>query len=221
MAKTIATAKEAKRTKKDEKPVAPKETISKKRRAEITVDVKPQTLKKQKLTDKAKPVKSAPVEHVKEGKKSVKATKKSKEPLSEPESDVEELEIVSQSTESEGEGEVEGDDFATEKSEIALSKDVEDALKEKIHQISKPSAKSGVVYLGRIPHGFYEEQMKEYFTQFGQVNQLRLSRNRKTGKSKHYGFIEFKSAEVAQIVAETMDNYLMFGHILKCILPFN
>jgi RNA recognition motif-containing protein len=39
-----------------------------------------------------------------------------------------------------------------------------------------------------------------------------------TGKSKHYGFIEFDSSSVAQIVAETMDNYLIMGHILRCKL---
>ena len=41
-----------------------------------------------------------------------------------------------------------------------------------------------------------------------------------TGRSKHYGFIEFASAPVAQIVAETMDNYLLMGHILTCkVIP--
>ena len=58
--------------------------------------------------------------------------------------------------------------------------------------------------------------MKKYFSQFGTINRLRLSRNKKTGASKHYAFVEFASAEVADIVARTMDNYLMFGHILKC-----
>ena len=37
-----------------------------------------------------------------------------------------------------------------------------------------------------------------------------------TGASKHYAFIEFAHASVAQIVAETMDNYLLHGHILQC-----
>jgi nucleolar protein 15 len=42
----------------------------------------------------------------------------------------------------------------------------------------------------------------------------------KTGRSKHYGFIEFVSAPVARIVAETMDNYLLMGHIMNCkIIP--
>lgn len=75
--------------------------------------------------------------------------------------------------------------------------------------------KPGVVYVGRVPHGFYENEMKEYFGQFGTILNLRLSRNPKTGKSKHYAFIQFENAGVAEIVAKTMDNYLMFGHILK------
>lgn len=58
--------------------------------------------------------------------------------------------------------------------------------------------------------------MKKYFSQFGTVLRLRLSRNKKTGASKHYAFIEFANGEVAEIVAKTMHNYLMFGHILQC-----
>ena len=42
-------------------------------------------------------------------------------------------------------------------------------------------SEKGTLYLGRIPHGFYEEEMKEYFSQFGDVTQLRLARNRKVG----------------------------------------
>jgi nucleolar protein 15 len=76
----------------------------------------------------------------------------------------------------------------------------------------------GVIYVGRVPRGFFEPQMKKYFAQFGRVLNLRLSRNKKTGASKHYAFVEFASAEVADIVARTMNNYLMFGHILKCSL---
>ncbi|KAJ3023271.1 hypothetical protein HKX48_003722 [Thoreauomyces humboldtii] len=78
------------------------------------------------------------------------------------------------------------------------------------------STKPGTIYLGRIPHGFYEKEMQAYFSQFGEVTRLRLSRNRKTGASKHYAFIEFAAEEAAKIAAETMDNYLLFAHILKC-----
>ncbi|KAL2829604.1 hypothetical protein BJY01DRAFT_123493 [Aspergillus pseudoustus] len=80
---------------------------------------------------------------------------------------------------------------------------------------SEAPGQPGAIYVGRIPHGFYEHQMRSYFAQFGEITRLRLSRNRITGRSKHYAFIEFASESVAKIVAATMDNYLMYGHILK------
>ena len=73
----------------------------------------------------------------------------------------------------------------------------------------------GVIYVGRIPHGFYEHQMKAYFSQFGDINRLRLSRNKKSGMSKHYAFIEFAEESTAEIVAKTMNNYLLFGRLLQ------
>ncbi|KAG5945452.1 hypothetical protein E4U53_006700 [Claviceps sorghi] len=83
-----------------------------------------------------------------------------------------------------------------------------------------PTGEPGVVYIGRIPHGFYEHQMRQYLSQFGPVTRVRLSRNKKTGASKHFAFVEFEESSTAEIVAKTMDNYLLFGHILKCkIIP--
>ncbi|KAF2672659.1 hypothetical protein BT63DRAFT_396379 [Microthyrium microscopicum] len=74
---------------------------------------------------------------------------------------------------------------------------------------------TGTLYIGHLPHGFYEHQMRAYFSQFGTVTQLRLARNRRTGAPKHYAFIEFESGEVADIVARTMNKYLLFGNILQ------
>ena len=37
-----------------------------------------------------------------------------------------------------------------------------------------------------------------------------------TANSKGYAFVEFEYDEVARIAAETMNNYLMFGKLLKC-----
>ena len=37
----------------------------------------------------------------------------------------------------------------------------------------------GAIYLGQIPHGFYENEMKGYFSQFGKITRLKLFRSRK------------------------------------------
>ncbi|XP_027160354.1 uncharacterized RNA-binding protein C1827.05c [Coffea eugenioides] len=75
--------------------------------------------------------------------------------------------------------------------------------------------KATVLYIGRIPHGFYENEMEGFFKQFGAIKRLRIARNKKTGKSKHFGFIEFESPEVAKVVADCMHNYLLFEHLLQ------
>uniref|UniRef100_A0A8C0UBS3 Nucleolar protein interacting with the FHA domain of MKI67 n=1 Tax=Cyanistes caeruleus TaxID=156563 RepID=A0A8C0UBS3_CYACU len=74
----------------------------------------------------------------------------------------------------------------------------------------------GVVFVGHLPRGLFEPQLREYFGQFGTVTRLRLSRSKKTGGSKGYAFIEFESDDVAKIVADTMNNYLFSERLLKC-----
>ncbi|EDQ92075.1 uncharacterized protein MONBRDRAFT_3397, partial [Monosiga brevicollis MX1] len=76
--------------------------------------------------------------------------------------------------------------------------------------------KRGVVYIGHIPFGFYEQQMRSYFAQFGSVTRVRVSRSPKTGRPRGYAFVEFLEPEVAEIVAETMNNYLLFDRLLVC-----
>lgn len=56
--------------------------------------------------------------------------------------------------------------------------------------------------------------MRCFFSQFGKVLQVRVSRN-KEQKSRGYGYVKFASRAVAKIAAETMNNYLMFNKILK------
>lgn len=80
---------------------------------------------------------------------------------------------------------------------------------------------SGVMYLAHIPHGFYEEEIRGYFAQFGRVTAVRLSRSKKTARSRGYAFIEFEDTEIAQKAAESMDGYLMHGQklVAKVVPP--
>lgn len=49
----------------------------------------------------------------------------------------------------------------------------------------------GIVYIGHLPKGFEEEELKKFFTQFGKINKMRVSRSKKTGRSRGYAFMEF------------------------------
>ena len=51
----------------------------------------------------------------------------------------------------------------------------------------------GVMYIGHIPHGFYERQMRSYFSQFGKVTRLRLSRSKKV--RNYYLFFFWREGE--------------------------
>lgn len=78
----------------------------------------------------------------------------------------------------------------------------------------------GFVYIGHLPHGFFENEIRSYFSQFGKILKVRLSRSKKTGNHRGFGFIEFADEEVAKIAADTMNNYLMFNKVLKChVIP--
>ncbi|KAF5841374.1 hypothetical protein DUNSADRAFT_13242 [Dunaliella salina] len=83
---------------------------------------------------------------------------------------------------------------------------------------AQPSGSSRVIYLGNLPHGFYEKELLGYFSQFGKLTRVRLSRNKKTGKAKHYAFLEFQHPDVARIVSDAMDGYFMFSQRLSCKL---
>ncbi|CUM65713.1 uncharacterized protein PRCAT00003361001 [Priceomyces carsonii] len=141
---------------------------------------------------------------------------------SEEESDIEGLSSEEESqNEDDSEGELNSEienKTVAERPSLLSGHSVNKTVKRISPQKESTRHKRAIIYIGRIPHGFYEDEMKKYFTQFGNIINLKLSRNKKTGKSKHYGFVEFDDYEVAKIASETMNNYLIFGHLLKCKL---
>ncbi|KAG8954144.1 hypothetical protein FRC04_000364 [Tulasnella sp. 424] len=116
------------------------------------------------------------------------------------------------------------DDGVTDEIEMealpTIAKD-DETVKKRLDQAKRnPATERGVIYLGHVPHGFYEDEMRGFLSQFGDISRLRLSRSPKTGRSRGYAFIEFASKSVAEIVADVMNNYLLFGRLLVCkIVP--
>ncbi|KAK2198098.1 bifunctional RNA recognition motif domain/Nucleotide-binding alpha-beta plait domain superfamily/RNA-binding domain superfamily [Babesia duncani] len=77
---------------------------------------------------------------------------------------------------------------------------------------------SRVIYVGNLPTQLTEEQIRQYFAQFGKIQATRLMRSKKTNNSRGFAFVKFESAEIAKIAAEAMDRYIINGRTLRCNL---
>ncbi|CAR26442.1 hypothetical protein ZYGR_0H02510 [Zygosaccharomyces rouxii] len=137
---------------------------------------------------------------------------KSKEPVKEP---VESSESDASSSDSELEGLPDAEDDRSHKVKKLSKKPAQ-----KQQQNSSQDEYSGIVFVSRLPHGFQEKELSKYFSQFGDLKDARLARNKKTGNTRHYGFIEFVNKDDAKVAQETMNNYLLMGHLIQVrLLP--
>jgi len=79
---------------------------------------------------------------------------------------------------------------------------------------------SSVIYIGRIPDGFEELEIRKLLKQFGAILAVKLCRTRKTGRSKGFAFVKFDEKEeglsVANIVAEYLSGYILSNKRLVC-----
>lgn len=82
------------------------------------------------------------------------------------------------------------------------------------------STQNAVIYLGHLPYGFQEDQLKAYFSQYGEVLAVKLARSKATARSKGYAFVQFRYPEVAEIVSDNMNGYLLLGKVIVSnVLP--
>lgn len=122
-------------------------------------------------------------------------------------------------------------DSSSSDSEIEGLSDAEDDRSHKVKKLSKKLPEkqqekgvqdvySSIIFVSRLPHGFQEKELSKYFSQFGDLKDARLARNKKTGNTRHYGFIEFVNKDDAKVAQETMNNYLLMGHLIQVrVLP--
>ena len=71
--------------------------------------------------------------------------------------------------------------------------------------------KYGIIYIGHLPKGFNEDELKKFFSQFGEISKLRVARSKSTARPKGYAFLQFAEKKVAEVAAKAMNKYMMFG----------
>ncbi len=109
-----------------------------------------------------------------------RTTEKELEDEYESDEDVDQAGALLKGFDSDNEDLAQDEGFDKDKPTAAIPnyKKTQKKLRQAVQQGNKDGP--GVVYVGRIPHGFYENEMRQYFSQFGTISKLRLSRNRKT-----------------------------------------
>merc|ERR1711928_207903 len=71
------------------------------------------------------------------------------------------------------------------------------------------------VFVGNIPYGVTEEQLKEIFSEAGPVVSFRIVYDRETGRPKGFGFCEFRDVDSAQTAMRSLNGYEIGGRTLR------
>ena len=58
------------------------------------------------------------------------------------------------------------------------------------------------LYVGNLSYRLTEDQMREAFEEFGQVTSCSIIRDRSTGQSKGFGFVEMESEGAEKAIAQ-------------------
>ena len=67
------------------------------------------------------------------------------------------------------------------------------------------------LFVGSLPFSTTEDELREVFSQAGEVASARVITDKFTGKSRGFGFVEMANAEGAQKAIETLNGYELGG----------
>jgi RNA recognition motif-containing protein len=61
------------------------------------------------------------------------------------------------------------------------------------------------IYVGNLPYEYAEEELKQAFIAYGQVETATVIRDRDSGRSKGFGFVEMPQAAEAKAAIEALN----------------
>ena len=70
------------------------------------------------------------------------------------------------------------------------------------------------IYVGNLPWSATEEQVRDLFQAYGEVQSVKLISDRETGRARGFGFVEMED-EAANAAIEALENYSFGGRTLR------
>jgi RNA recognition motif-containing protein len=71
------------------------------------------------------------------------------------------------------------------------------------------------IYVGNLAYRATEEEIREAFAQYGQVDSVQIIKDRETGRSRGFAFVEMSNAEQAKKAIEQLDSTEIGGRQVK------
>ena len=71
------------------------------------------------------------------------------------------------------------------------------------------------LFVGNLPWAVREDKLKEAFSEFGEITDVIVIVDRRTNRSKGFGFVEFANEEDAKKAMESMDGKELEGRELR------
>ena len=71
------------------------------------------------------------------------------------------------------------------------------------------------IYAGNLPYNVNEDELSELFSQFGEVDSAKIIKDRYTGKSKGFGFVEMPNQSEAEKAIDELNNSDLKGRSIK------
>jgi len=75
-----------------------------------------------------------------------------------------------------------------------------------------------MLYVENLSKSISENELRNLFSQVGEVTGLSIMKDRKSGESKEYGFITMSAQSEADHAVSRFHNFLLSGHRLKVTL---
>lgn len=71
------------------------------------------------------------------------------------------------------------------------------------------------IYVGNLSYKISDQELKEVFEEFGEVSSAKVIKDRQTGRSKGFGFVEMNNDDEAQAAINKLDGAEIKGRAAK------
>ena len=92
---------------------------------------------------------------------------------------------------------------------LIVSIDIDSNLVKRSKKMSKK------IYVGNLPFSVTQDQLKELFSSFGDIEEVTLISDRATGRSKGFGFVTFTDDAAADKAIADMNGKEIEGRAIK------